>query len=1063
MKVLIALCIAASVVCLANGQAENDISCSDKPGDWDHVANCNTCKNKAVRCVDCNPGWCMASDERSCLSCPNFCTSCVPDKNDKSTECLNCTAGYYLQAAKCKECPVSKCIDCEPNKDECNACAPGYVLQEKPKKKFTCEKCPEPCNSCSLTEVSGVNKTTCDSCPAAMYRVATNAAEPSVFTCSGCPSKCATCSFINGEAICNKCFDKYTLDVSTPPKCKACRANCDQCKWNDVTKETDCEAGKCVSTAFKVNNAGVCQSCDAHCQQCDSTTTCSKCNDNYYLSGVTCSQCDTFCKTCTASECQACFAGYALNKNPSVDVTCDLCPSFCNTCDQGGCTSNGCFSRYTRDTNGKCKKCEAGCLACDLSDVCSQCDNEHAAYNSGDCMPCPTVGCNGGCVYDTALKKAKCTQCATGYVRNTVTGDCHPCPDNCDVTPLASKCHYNDTLFSGIVTYCEVGGCLSGYEDKDGLCVACPPRCTTCTWNAGLSVMDCATGNCASNTKETLNAAASDVVDNLPISVGQDYCKPCVEGCLACSTAYDNCDTCDTPTYIDFTGDNLCYKCPTNCASGCGRNVTGTMEMNCGTCVSGYVLNEPKTVCDACPDKLHTGCATCHLDLTPTPSLYVCDSCDGRYYYDTTTKSCSACDPNCKTCTISGGGLCNSNQCDAGYKYNSADKKCYKCGQFCTACDYSGTPEVGQLPDVCTGCQSRYAVNAEQACEQCPDNCHDCTLVGDTIECDTNKCFTYFTRTAEGLCSACPENCGTCTWNTDQGYATCLSCRNTFFTNNKVCSVCPPNCEACGITKGANLCTTCKQGYYVENGFCKTCLSNCEECTGKDQCSRCRVGYGKSGDGKSCKGCADVTAVSSCSLCNDQEGEDPATCLACSSGFVLADNAKACHDESFAKNCRSRWDPPPMCTECASGYSISRHGLCGTNCSVCGTPDNPRPEDECNADGLNYTVTECIGHDTCMMFWYKDTSNKDNKPLVARGCFANYTCTEEELENQEEDRKDKRGPCNTNKNTNLKQCNKCCQGENCNGYKYNGQATLQTSVALLLAAFAAFFVIRSSN
>ena len=44
------------------------------------------------------------------------------------------------------------------------------------------------------------------------------------------------------------------------------------------------------------------------------------------------------------------------------------------------------------------------------------------------------------------------------------------------------------------------------------------------------------------------------------------------------------------------------------------------------------------------------------------------------------------------------------------------------------------------------------------------------------------------------------------------------------------------------------------------------------------------------------------------------------------------------------------------------------------------------------------------------MFWYKDLNNDANKPLVARGCFANYTCTEDDLKDQDDE--DKQGPCN---------------------------------------------------
>ena len=67
-----------------------------------------------------------------------------------------------------------------------------------------------------------------------------------------------------------------------------------------------------------------------------------------------------------------------------------------------------------------------------------------------------------------------------------------------------------------------------------------------------------------------------------------------------------------------------------------------------------------------------------------------------------------------------------------------------------------------------------------------------------------------------------------------------------------------------------------------------------------------------------------------------------------------------------------------------------------------------------NRSHIDQYVRGLVGY--LQMIWQKDTSADTNLPMVARGCFANYTCTEGNYH----EKQSKRGACQTNKNTNVK-------------------------------------------
>ena len=77
--------------------------------------------------------------------------------------------------------------------------------------------------------------------------------------------------------------------------------------------------------------------CPEECKICHGDAGCSKCMDEYYLSGTQCLKCSNGCKVCTSStKSTTCNSGYFPSGNYCCQYECKSCSgSNCNICKDG--------------------------------------------------------------------------------------------------------------------------------------------------------------------------------------------------------------------------------------------------------------------------------------------------------------------------------------------------------------------------------------------------------------------------------------------------------------------------------------------------------------------------------------------------------------------------------------------------------------------------------------------------------------------------------------------------------------------------------------------------------
>jgi hypothetical protein len=137
-------------------------------------------------------------------------------------------------------------------------------------------------------------------------------------------------------------------------------------------------------TGYYQESNGVCHICNSpnsNCLQCSSATNCSLCTVGYAT---------PLCNSCTTGY-------YEASANP---VTCTICTQ----------------------TNDKCLECTSP----------AQCSRCTIGYAVPACTECASEYTGTGC-----------SDCASGFYRNTTSGTCNPCTEvniNCDVCAVISAC-----------------------------------------------------------------------------------------------------------------------------------------------------------------------------------------------------------------------------------------------------------------------------------------------------------------------------------------------------------------------------------------------------------------------------------------------------------------------------------------------------------------------------------------------------------------------------------------------------------------------------------------------
>ncbi|CAG9311115.1 unnamed protein product [Blepharisma stoltei] len=360
--------------------------------------------------------------------------------------------------------------------------------------------------------------------------------------------------------------------------------------------------------------------CIANCFSCVDSTTCSVCNEYYYLNAND-TQCCGFphCETCNKGNyCDSCVEGsYFSNGNclPCVWENCINCNATnCLGCQPGYFVFNGVF----------CFACSTGCELCKstgigVGSVCTQCyDPDHSILTNGECIctnPNFVFDQNNVCACPPGFYEGpneNCLACNFGCETCTSPDQCTFCFDSNSMIPhVDGSCScanavlkFNTTTHTCSCPYREY------FNSQSNTCELCPDACASC-----YSSTDCI-----------------DCVNNNILIPGGDNCY-----CIDSTKVYDNTtETCVPCPDGKYANNGVCAPCVNGCA-------TCTTSTECTSCLPGMHLyqNTYACLCNEAFDIFDSGTNSC---ISCNPSQNVCTS--------NCFLGCKACTeyPACQTC-----------------------------------------------------------------------------------------------------------------------------------------------------------------------------------------------------------------------------------------------------------------------------------------------------------------------------------------------------------------------------------------------------------------------------
>lgn len=643
------------------------------------VSNCMNCAS-ATSCVSCSDGFMLSADQTTCTQCiVNNCKTCNP-----TSTCTSCLSGYNLVSNTCQKCSLANCLVCDDSGQNCLTCNTTYSLFAGQCTQCNVDNCafcnegnPENCvycdegyyltdnGLCLLGDVDNClvpwGQTSCFSCSNGF----TLSQNISCFECG--VRNCQSCLSNN---MCEKCIDQYTLQNNY---CSNCGTNCQTCV--DINTCSVCLPG------YYLNSNKQCTKCTVNnCYNCSSdSTSCSQCISGYFLNTQkTCSICNQqYCSQCSnATTCTKCQDGYYLNNNVCAKCTqnnCTLCSS-ATVCTQ-------CASNYTANSNqSSCFYCPfENCERCDSYMQCAQCKPQF--YLSNAFNGC--VSCKSNCL--NCENSTTCSECSLGYYLQE--NQCWACSEHC------SQCHETACLT-----------CFPGYGlNSNGQCISCNvANCLTCSDNNVCS--ECISGFTFNSTTKTCGCSPSELWNStlnkcIPCNQLYSNCDSCNSAqCLTCNSGFyqssitnqcvacnqdPKCAMCNTTKCLScvsgyyLLANNTCASCYIDCS-----NCTGPQSNQCLSCVNGFFLLEGENQCATsnCPNSL------CQACVRQTDGSLGCVECIDHYFMNTDLGICDFCDPSCLTCSNKGATNCLT--CPSYSLYYKDTKTCVNnCSSQCLTCN----------------------------------------------------------------------------------------------------------------------------------------------------------------------------------------------------------------------------------------------------------------------------------------------------------------------------------------------------------------------------------------
>ena len=340
-----------------------------------------------------------------------------------------------------------------------------------------------------------------------------------------------------------------------------------------------------------------------------------------------------------------------------------------------------------------------GAALTDSSTACGMCSGSGFFLFRGGCYSTESTAGSEIC---TTASEGKCTACNTkdNYIFQnraaTVTpgNECILCSDAKGADGYKGVANCNTCTAPGSAGAATCSVCQDGYYlDNNGACQKCDTNsCLTCETSA-TQCISCPEGKYLKD--------GNTCVTESGCTTNQYYLDKANRKCLACSTITD----CTQCTLDQATGKPKC--------TNCGVKISRTALDGTSTCVTKdyagcqgdnkeLFMKEDTTVYLLCGDdsdgddknKGTPNCKTC--TKTQDGAKPVCDTCKEGFFFEESSKGCSACGTNCATCSES----TNPNKClscRAGYFLVDAEG-----GKKCVACD--SIPDGGR--EGCSTCSN---------------------------------------------------------------------------------------------------------------------------------------------------------------------------------------------------------------------------------------------------------------------------------------------------------------------------------------------------------------------
>ena len=270
---------------------------------------CKSCDYEKNKCIDCNEGYYLPSDDLyklKCKKCTDIIENCDHCHGQLNSVICDDYANDYIAPFTCNwNCETGineKCHTCDTDKNQCIACNEGYFLPTDDKIKLECKKCSNLIDHC--IECSGKTYlVTCMKCMEGYilsydqnkqisicilkneitYLPETE--EPQKKVCiTGYGEKCLTCNYLKN--ICSSCNEGYYLpsDDNEKTKCKKCSLeNCQSCEGT-IASNYCLQCLPSFTPTYENSRIIQCKIlCKVGCKTCTGENLCASCEVGYKL------------------------------------------------------------------------------------------------------------------------------------------------------------------------------------------------------------------------------------------------------------------------------------------------------------------------------------------------------------------------------------------------------------------------------------------------------------------------------------------------------------------------------------------------------------------------------------------------------------------------------------------------------------------------------------------------------------------------------------------------------------------------------------------------------------